>query len=99
MVREQDRMIYSTTRLSLTTSQVSTGRIRPHERRIHGYQKGPRKFAPNFLVSVGNGFCLGPPSHPFVYTGTWLYPWSLFTRYRIVEMLGIPLPDFSLGTH
>jgi hypothetical protein len=63
------------------------------------YQKGPRKFAPNFLVSVDNGFCSGTPSHLSVYTGTRLYVWSLFPRYRIVEMVGIPLPDFSLGGH
>jgi hypothetical protein len=70
MVHEQGRIIYPTTRRSLTTSQVSTGRIRPHQRRIHGHQKGPRQFPPNLMVPVDNGFCSGPPSRPSVYTGT-----------------------------
>ena len=47
----------------------------------------------------GEWFCSGPPSHLSVYTGTRLYMWSLYPRYRIVGMLGIPLPDFSLGSH
>jgi hypothetical protein len=99
MVHEQGRIGYSTPRRSLTTSQVSSVRNRYHERRIHGRQKGPRQGLPIPLVLVGNGFCSGPPSYPFVGMGTRIYPLSLCPRYRIVGMLGIPLPDFSLGSH
>jgi hypothetical protein len=47
----------------------------------------------------GMVFCSGPPSRPSVGMGTRIYPLSLFTRYLIVGMLRIPLPDFSLGSH